>query len=288
MKGIILAGGAGTRLYPITKVVSKQLLPVYNKPMIYYPLSMLMLSGIRDVLIISTPQDILNYENLLGDGKSLGISIKYKIQKAPNGLAEAFIIGEDFIGNDDVCLILGDNIFYGKSIPTLLKRVSSQLSQNKSSIIFGYAVNDPQRYGVVEFDEKFNVVSIEEKPEVPKSNYAVVGLYFYKNEVVDLAKQIKPSKRGELEITSLNLEFLNQNKLEVNILDSVFWLDTGTHEALVEASNFIRTIENREDRQISCLEEIAYKYNYIDKGQLQSIIDSNHYNSDYLKKIINS
>ena len=287
MKGIILAGGAGTRLYPITKVVSKQLLPVYNKPMIYYPLSMLMLSGIRDVLIISTPQDILNYENLLGDGKSLGISIKYKIQKAPNGLAEAFIIGEDFIGNDDVCLILGDNIFYGKSIPRLLKRASSQLSENKSSIIFGYAVNDPQRYGVVEFDEKFNVASIEEKPKVPKSNYAVVGLYFYKNEVVDLAKQIKPSKRGELEITSLNLEFLNQNKLEVNILDSVFWLDTGTHEALVEASNFIRTIENREDRQISCLEEIAYKYNYIDKEQLQSIIDLNHYNSDYLKKVIN-
>jgi len=288
MKGIILAGGSGTRLYPITKVVSKQLLPVYNKPMIYYPLSMLMLSGIRDILIISTPQDISNYENLLGDGRGLGISIQYKIQKAPNGLAEAFVIGEDFIGNDDVCLILGDNIFYGKSIPKLLKKVSAQLSENKSSIIFGYSVNDPQRYGVVEFDEKFNVASIEEKPEIPKSNYAVVGLYFYKNEVVNLAKKIKPSKRGELEITSLNLEFLKQKKLEVNILDSVFWLDTGTHEALVEASNFIRTIENREDRQISCLEEIAYKYNYIDKEQLQSIIDSSHYNSDYLKKIINS
>ena len=288
MKGIILAGGAGTRLYPITKVVSKQLLPVYNKPMIYYPLSMLMLSGIRDILIISTPQDILNYENLLGDGKALGISLQYKIQKVPNGLAEAFIIGEDFIGSDDVCLILGDNIFYGKSIPRLLKKVSAQLSKNKSSIIFGYSVNDPQRYGVVEFDEKFNVLSIEEKPEMPKSNYAVAGLYFYKNEVVDLAKKIRPSKRGELEITSLNLEFLKQKKLEVNILDSVFWLDTGTHEALVEASNFIRTIENREDRQISCLEEIAYKYNYIDKEQLQSIIDSNHYNSDYLKKIIKS
>ena len=288
MKGIILAGGSGTRLYPITKVVSKQLLPVYNKPMIYYPLSMLMLSGIRDILIISTPQDILNYENLLGDGKAIGISIQYKIQKAPNGLAEAFIIGENFIGSDDVCLILGDNIFYGKYIPKLLKKVSAQLSKKKSSIIFGYSVNDPQRYGVVEFDEKFNVVSIEEKPKIPKSNYAVAGLYFYKNEVVDLAKKIKPSKRGELEITSLNLEFLKQKKLEVNILDSVFWLDTGTHEALVEASNFIRTIERREDKQISCLEEIAYKYNYINKKQLQSIIDSNHYNSDYLKKIINS
>ena len=287
IKGIILAGGYGKRLYPITKVISKQLLPVYNKPMIYYPLSTLMLSGIRDILIISTPYDIDNYKLLLGDGSNFGIKISYEIQDKPNGLAEAFIIGEQFIGNDDVCLILGDNIFYGKSIPKVLKSTSSQLINGNESIIFGYYVKDPQRYGVVDFDSNLKVKSIDEKPENPKSNYAVVGLYFLKNDVINIAKECKPSDRGELEITSINNKYLDQGRLNIKILDSIFWLDTGTHDALVEASNFIKTVENREGKRVSCLEEIAYKYKYINERQLEKIINnSSDQDAYYLKQLI--
>ncbi len=287
IKGIILAGGYGKRLYPITKVISKQLLPVYNKPMIYYPLSTLMLSGIKDILIISTPYDIDNYKSLLGDGSNLGIKISYEIQEKPNGLAEAFIIGEKFIGNDDVCLILGDNIFYGKIIPKILKTTSSELIENNESIIFGYYVKDPERYGVVDFDNNLKVKSIDEKPSIPKSNYAVVGLYFFKNDVIHFAKDCKPSDRGELEITYINNKYLAQNRLNIKILDSVFWLDTGTHDALVEASNFIKTVENREGKRVSCLEEIAYKYKYIDKNQLKKIISkSSDGDALYLKQLI--
>jgi len=287
IKGIILAGGYGKRLYPITKVISKQLLPVYNKPMIYYPLSTLMLSGIKDILIISTPYDIDNYKSLLGDGSNLGIKISYEIQEKPNGLAEAFIIGEKFIGNDDVCLILGDNIFYGKIIPKILKSTSSELIENNESIIFGYYVKDPERYGVVDFDNNLKVKSIDEKPSIPKSNYAVVGLYFFKNDVIHFAKDCKPSDRGELEITYINNKYLAQNRLNIKILDSVFWLDTGTHDALVEASNFIKTVENREGKRVSCLEEIAYKYKYIDKNQLKKIISkSSDGDALYLKQLI--
>lgn len=287
IKGIILAGGYGKRLYPITKVISKQLLPVYNKPMIYYPLSTLMLSGIRDILIISTPYDIDNYKSLLGDGSNLGIRISYEIQDKPNGLAEAFLIGEKFIGGDDVCLILGDNIFYGKSIPRILKLTSSELVNNNESIIFGYYVKDPHRYGVVDFDGNLKVKSIIEKPNKPKSNYAVVGLYFLKNDVVSIAKKCKPSDRGELEITSINNKFLDQSRLNIKILDSIFWLDTGTHDALVEASNFIKTVENREGKRVSCLEEIAYKYKYINKNQLEEIISNSSFDDAlYLKQLI--
>ena len=287
IKGIILAGGYGKRLYPITKVISKQLLPVYNKPMIYYPLSTLMLSGIRDILIISTPYDIDNYKLLLGDGSNFGIKISYEIQDKPNGLAEAFIIGEQFIGNDDVCLILGDNIFYGKSIPKVLKSTSSQLINGNESIIFGYYVKDPQRYGVVDFDSNLKVKSIDEKPINPKSNYAVVGLYFLKNDVINIAKECTPSNRGELEITSINNKYLDQGRLNIKILDSIFWLDTGTHDALVEASNFIKTVENREGKRVSCLEEIAYKYKYINEDQLEKIINnSSEQDAHYLKQLI--
>ena len=287
IKGIILAGGYGKRLYPITKVISKQLLPVYNKPMIYYPLSTLMLSGIKDILIISTPYDIDNYKSLLGDGSNLGIKISYEIQEKPNGLAEAFIIGEKFIGNDDVCLILGDNIFYGKIIPKILKSTSSELVENNESIIFGYYVKDPERYGVVDFDNNLKVKSIDEKPSIPKSNYAVVGLYFFKNDVIHFAKDCKPSDRGELEITYINNKYLAQNRLNIKILDSVFWLDTGTHDALVEASNFIKTVENREGKRVSCLEEIAYKYKYIDKNQIEKIINKSSVDDAlYLKQLI--
>jgi glucose-1-phosphate thymidylyltransferase len=287
IKGIILAGGYGKRLYPITKVISKQLLPVYNKPMIYYPLSTLMLSGIKDILIISTPYDIDNYRLLLGDGSNLGIKISYEIQEKPNGLAEAFIIGEKFIGNDDVCLILGDNIFYGKIIPEILKSTSSELVENDESIIFGYYVKDPERYGVVDFDNNLKVKSIDEKPIKPKSNYAVVGLYFFKNDVIKFAKDCKPSDRGELEITYINNKYLGQDRLNIKILDSVFWLDTGTHDALVEASNFIKTVENREGKRVSCLEEIAYKYKYIDKNQLEEIINKSSVDDAlYLKQLI--
>jgi len=287
LKGIILAGGHGKRLYPITKVMSKQLLPIYNKPMIYYPLSTLMLSGIRDILIISTPKDINNYELLLGDGSDLGIKISYKIQDKPNGLAEAFIIGEKFIGNDDVCLVLGDNIFYGKDLPKILKSASNELVENNESIIFGYNVKDPERYGVVSFDSKLEVKSIDEKPRKPKSNIAVVGLYFFKNDVINFAKQCIPSNRGELEITHIHNQYLDQKRLNIKILDSIFWLDTGTHDALAEASSFIKTVESREGKRVSCLEEIAYKYKYIDKNKLEKII-SKSLDDDalYLKQLI--
>ena len=286
MKGIILAGGLGTRLYPITKIISKQLLPVYNKPMIYYPLSTLMLAGIRDILIISTPHDIPKYEELLGNGKQYGINLEYTYQEHPRGLADAFIVGEDFIGNDDVCLILGDNIFYGKNLPQILQRSLKEVSTNNFSKIFGYYVNHPERYGVIEIDEENNPISIEEKPKVFKGDHAVVGLYFYKNDVVQIAKNIKPSSRNELEITSVNSEFLSQKRLKIELLDSIFWLDTGTHDAIVEASSFIKTIENREGRKISCLEEIAFKYKYINSDQLNKIIKNSSENSEYLKKLI--
>ena len=287
MKGIILAGGSGTRLYPTTSIISKQLLPIYNKPMIYYPLSTLMLSGIKEILIISTPEDIDKFKDLLGSGKNFGVSLSYEIQEAPNGIAEAFIIGKKFIGNDDVCLILGDNVFYGKNLPKILKSTSNRLRKNNFSIIFGYRVKDPERYGVIEFNDTNEVVAIEEKPINPKSNYAAVGLYFYKNYILDLVKDLKPSKRGELEITDLNIRVLKNNSLKTEILDSVFWLDTGTHDALVEASNFIKTVENREGKKVSCLEEIAYKYNYINDDQLKKIISKyNNEYGNYLKKLL--
>ena len=287
MKGIILAGGAGSRLFPITNIITKQLLPIYNKPMIYYPLSTLMLAGIKDVLIISTPNDIPKFKELLGNGENFGIKLSYKIQQEPKGIAEAFILGEDFIGNDNVCLILGDNVFYGKPLPQLLKNTMKIIETIDSSIIFGYRVNDPERYGVIEFDQKNNVISIEEKPSNPKSNYAAVGLYFYKNDVVEIAKNIKPSNRGELEITDVNIEYLTQNRLKAEVFDSIFWLDTGTHDALVEASNFIKTVENREGIKVSCLEEIAFKYGYLSKEKLIKI--ANNYSNDYgeyLKSLI--
>ena len=287
MKGIVLAGGSGTRLFPITKAISKQLLPIYNKPMIYYPISTLMLSGIRDILIISTSEDIDRYRLLLGDGSDIGVKFSYKIQKRPEGIAQALVIGEDFIGEDDVCLILGDNIFYGKIIPKLLKKIYFEVKQNNYSVIFGYDVNDPNRYGVVEFDENLKIKSLEEKPVNPKSNYAVVGLYFYKNDAIQIAKNILPSDRGELEINCVNQEFLNQDRLKIEILDSVFWLDTGTYDALSEASSFIKTVEKREGRKISCLEEIAYKYGYIDEVMIKNIIKKyNNSYGEYLKSIL--
>jgi len=266
MKGIILAGGSGTRLYPITRSVSKQILPVYDKPMIYYPLSVLMLAGIREILVISTPTDIGLYENLLGDGSQLGITISYKIQPSPDGLAQAFILGEEFIGNDNVCLILGDNIFYGYNFRSILEEAANL---KDGSIVFGYYVTDPERYGVVEFDASGKVISIEEKPENPKSNYAVTGLYFYSNDVVNKAKSLKPSIRGELEITDLNRLYLNEDRLNVKLLGRGFaWLDTGTHDSLLQASNFIATIEQRQGLKVSCIEEIAFKMGFIDKEQL--------------------
>ena len=273
MKGIILAGGSGTRLYPITKGISKQLLPVYDKPMIYYPLSVLMLSGIRDILIISTPEDLPNFEKLLGDGYEIGIQLSYKEQPSPDGLAQAFIIGEEFIGTDNVCLVLGDNIFYGYGFSRMLQNAIKNVSEAKSTV-FGYYVNDPERYGVAEFDTKGNVISIEEKPTDPKSNFAVVGLYFYTNDVVQIAKNIKPSQRGELEITSVNQEYLRQKKLKVELLGRGFaWLDTGTHDSLMEAGNFIETIEKRQGLKVACLEEIAYRMEYIDKAQLNKLAE---------------
>ncbi len=266
MKGIILAGGSGTRLYPITKSISKQIIPVYDKPMIYYPLSVLMLAGIRDILIISTPQDISLYERLLEDGRQLGINIEYAVQPSPDGLAQAFIIGEKFIGNESVCMILGDNIFYGYNFRSILEDAASV---KDGAIVFGYYVNDPERYGVAEFDADGKVLSIEEKPQSPKSNYAVTGLYFYSNDVVAKAKSLKPSVRGELEITDLNRLYLNENRLNVKLLGRGFaWLDTGTHDSLLQASNFIATIEQRQGLKVSCIEEIAYKKGYINKEQL--------------------
>jgi len=273
MKGIILAGGSGTRLYPITKGVSKQLLPVYDKPMIYYPLSVLMLAGIQEILIISTPEDLPNFEKLLGDGSDIGLQLSYKEQPSPEGLAQAFIIGEDFIGNDDVCLVLGDNIFYGYGFSKTLQNAIKNVSEGKSTV-FGYYVNDPERYGVAEFDTKGNVISIEEKPTDPKSNFAVVGLYFYTNDVVEIAKKIKPSHRGELEITSVNQEYLKQQNLKVELLGRGFaWLDTGTHDSLMEAGQFIETIEKRQGLKVACLEEIAYRMNYISLNQLKMLAE---------------
>jgi glucose-1-phosphate thymidylyltransferase len=271
MKGIILAGGSGTRLYPITKGVSKQLLPVYDKPMIYYPLSVLMLAGIQEILIISTPEDLPNFEKLLGDGSEIGLQLSYKEQPSPDGLAQAFIIGSEFIGNDDVCLVLGDNIFYGYSFSGTLLNAVKNVSDGKSTV-FGYYVNDPERYGVAEFDVEGNVTSIEEKPENPASNYAVVGLYFYTNDVVQIAKNVTPSNRGELEITSVNQEYLKQKKLKVELLGRGFaWLDTGTHDSLMQAGQFIETIEKRQGLKVACLEEIAYRMNYIDASQVMKL-----------------
>ncbi len=269
MKGIILAGGSGTRLYPVTKVASKQLMPIYDKPMVYYPLSTLMLAGIRDILIISTPEDTPKYESLLGDGTQLGLNMSYKVQPSPDGLAQAFILGDTFIGNDDVCLILGDNVFYGGRLPERLKDSVQEVKSNQNAVVFGYYVNDPERYGVVEFDTDGNAVSIEEKPENPKSNYAVSGLYFYPNDVVQVAKNQKPSPRGELEITDVNKHYLEANRLKVEQMGRGYaWLDTGTHDSLLEASQFVQTLEKRQGMKISCIEEIAYRMDYIDKDQL--------------------
>ena len=266
MKGILLAGGAGTRLHPVTKALSKQLLPVYDKPMVYYPLSILMSAGIQEVLLISTPTDLPDYQRLLEDGSQLGIQIEYAEQKAPNGLAEAFIIGEDFIGSDGVCLVLGDNIFYGEGLNTLMQEA---VNQSKMATVFGYTVKDPQRYGVIDFDAAGKALSIEEKPQHPKSDKAVVGLYFYPNEVVEIAKNVKPSARGELEITAVNQAFLEQGKLQVKILGrGLAWLDTGTHESLIEAGQFIHTVEKRQGLKVACLEEIAYEKGWISKDQL--------------------
>lgn len=274
MKGIVLAGGSGTRLYPITKGVSKQLLPIYDKPMIYYPISVLMMAGIKDILIISTPDDLPNFKKLLGDGKSLGVSFSYVEQPSPDGLAQAFILGEEFIGNDAVCLILGDNIFYGQGLDELIKSAKTQVEKEKMATVFGYYVSDPERYGVAEFDDKGKVISIEEKPTEPKSNYAVVGLYFYTNDVIQIAKDIKPSKRGELEITTVNEVYLKRDALKVELMGRGYaWLDTGTHDSLNEASNFIQTIENRQGLKVACLEEIAYEQGFISKEQLLQLAE---------------
>ena len=274
MKGIILAGGSGTRLYPITRGTSKQLLPIYDKPMIYYPLSVLMKSGIREILIISTPDDLPNFERLLGNGKELGLELHYSEQPSPDGLAQAFLIGEEFIGDDDVCLVLGDNIFYGHGFSKLLSQSVANVQELNKATVFGYYVSDPSRYGVVEFNREGKVLSIEEKPENPKSNHAVVGLYFYPNSVVDIAKNIKPCARGELEITTVNQEYLQRGELKVELMGRGFaWLDTGTHESLIEASNYIKVIENRQGLKVACLEVIAYEMGYISKDHLLKLAE---------------
>ncbi|WP_031425080.1 glucose-1-phosphate thymidylyltransferase RfbA [Flavimarina sp. Hel_I_48] len=274
MKGIILAGGSGTRLYPITKGVSKQLLNIYDKPLIYYPLSVLMLSGIREVLIISTPEDLPNFQKLLGDGSEIGMRFEYKIQPSPDGLAQAFILGKEFIGDDSVCLVLGDNIFYGHGFTKLLEQSIKNVEKEKKATVFGYYVNDPSRYGVAEFDDSGNVISLEEKPAKPKSNYAVIGLYFYPNSVIEVAENVEPSHRGELEITSINEFYLKEDKLKVELMGRGYaWLDTGTHESMLEASNYIHTIEKRQGLKVACLEEIAYENGYISKEQLLKLAE---------------
>ncbi len=280
MKGIILAGGSGTRLFPMTKVISKQILPIYDKPMIYYPLSTLMLSGIQDILIISTIEDIDRFKLLFGDGKEIGLNISYKTQPSPDGLAQAFILGEDFIGNDPVSLILGDNIFFGQGLSEMLIRSVKAVQSKREAIIFGYSVKDPERYGVITFNNERKVINIEEKPNSPKSNYAVVGLYFYPNDVIDIAKNIEPSKRGELEITSVNQKFLEMGKLNLDLMGRGFaWLDTGTQEAMNDASNFIKTIEDRQGLKVGCIEEVAYRKNFINQEQLEKL--SLRYSNDY-------
>ena len=288
MKGIILAGGSGTRLYPVTKVASKQLMPIYDKPMVYYPLSTLMLAGIKDILVISTPEDTPKYESLLGDGSHLGLSFSYRVQPSPDGLAQAFILGEEFIGNDDVSLILGDNIFYGGHLPERLQKSVKVVQSSKDAIVFGYYVNNPEQYGVLEFDQNGNAISIEEKPVNPKSNYAISGLYFYPNDVIKVAKNQKPSPRGELEITDVNQYYLNQDRLQVEQMGRGYaWLDTGTHDSLLEASQFVQTLEKRQGMKISCIEEIAFRMKYIDKDQLQLLgnkLANNQY-GQYLLKI---
>lgn len=290
MKGIILAGGSGTRLYPLTKSVSKQMMAIYDKPMIYYPLSVLMLAGINEILIISTPHDLPNFKNLLGDGSDFGIRLEYAEQPSPDGLAQAFIIGEEFIGSDSACLILGDNIFYGQGLTDLLKTGVKNVEEQNKATVFGYYVQDPERYGVAEFDKSGTVISIEEKPKEPKSNYAVVGLYFYPNSVLDIAKRIKPSDRGELEITTVNQEYLADGGLKVELMGRGYaWLDTGTHESLLEASNFIQTIEKRQGLKVACLEEIAFEKGYISKEkviELATPLSKNEY-GQYLLRLIN-